>query len=343
MPHNIQSSSTFITYDHLPSQLERYLIEIIPDLIAITYDIRIDGVALSPRKAYQLNKSVRDALCFARRNGTAYLYLNKNGQVTINSAILTTGDANKLYPDVVVAHNEEYQSYFSQLNYVQPGDNIDLFLKEWKTGSPLITEDVCTAYSLFRNAQDRAYLRLKNGNGSLLSLTDGEDEADQLNAEVIKLIDKKYDVQNRMYAPDGAKLTGISVSLDGIQQVLDAFWENIFRAAVIPPWAYEKQQLNSSFTIEHMVKEKERLWYKEVYPVMLEILTYYCPGCVIDIKIPNYYPAKYTAEVAVLEADARNRDAVSANNLAQAESVKEQTKQAKTLRVQSEAQKNLNQ
>jgi hypothetical protein len=93
--------------------------------------------------------------------------------------------------------------------------------------------------------------------------------------------------------------------------VLDAFWENIFRAAVIPPWAYEKQQLNSSFTLEHMFAEKKRLWYKEVYPVIMKIVKVYAPDSKISIAPPDFVTEKYRAEVNVLKADVRNRDAIS--------------------------------
>lgn len=309
-------NNSFRVYDRLPSQLERYLIEIIPNLICEPPTIKIDKSVVPFRQTQALTNSIRDILCFSRVTGTAYVYVSETGHISINSQIIDR-DQKYASPDFIVAHNAEYASLYSQsYRGVQIDSNTNL--KEWKQGSPQITEDVCTAYGLFRNAQERAYLRLKNGNGTLMSLIDGEDEADMLTPDIIKTIDETYENQNRMYAPDGAKLTGISVSLDGIQAVLDTFWENIFRAATIPPWAYEKQQLNSSFTIEHMMMEKKRMWTQQVYPVMLKILDVYCPGSQIDIQSPDFAPEKYRAEVNVLKADVKNRNAVSANNLAQA-------------------------
>jgi hypothetical protein len=257
-----------------------------------------------------LISTVRDALCFARLAGNAYLYVGLDGKVSINSSFNLDQSLreNRLYPDVIVSFNGDYQE-FTTLN-TNKIDNKYKF-PTYRKGSPLVSPDVCTAYSLFKNAQDRAYLRLKNGNGSLFTLIDGEDDAEQVTPELIEALDKRYENQNRMYAPDGAKLTGISVSLDGIQAVLDTFWENIFRAAVIPPWAYEKQQLNSSFTLEHMFVEKKRLWYKEVYPVLMKIVKVYAPNSKISIAPPDFTTEKYRAEVNVLKADVRNRDAVS--------------------------------
>lgn len=297
----------------LPDQLERYLIEIIPDLVCQIPYIKINNVQLDQYKTYTLNRVVRDALCYARSYGTAYLYINPNGRVTINSAIDLASDRS-LYPSVVVANNPEYETHETQN---------DLF-KSWRTGVPLITASVCEAYGLFINAQRRAYLRLKNGNATMMSLMDGEEDEEQLDQEVIQSIDEKFEIQNRLYAPEGSKLTGISVSLDGIQATLDAFWENIFRSAAIPAWAFEKQQLNSSFTIEHMAMEKKRIWFKEVYPVLQDILQAICPNCKIRIEPPDFLPEKYRQEVNVLKADVRNRDAVSKQAIANAELILKQ-------------------
>lgn len=309
----VSQTVTVSNSNSIPEQLERYLIEVVPDLICQLPYIKINNVLLDTYKTHTLTQVARDALCYARSHGTAYLYVNSNGTVTINAAIDLV---RSLYPDVVVANNPEYETYTIQN---------DLF-KSWRTGVPLITESVCEAYGLFINAQRRAYLRLKNGNATLMSLMDGEEDEEQLDAEVIKSIDERFEIQNRLYAPEGSKLTGTSVSLDGIQATLDAFWENIFRSATIPAWAFEKQQLNSSFTIEHMAMEKKRLWFKEVYPVLQDILQVVCPSCKIRIDPPDFLPEKYRQEVNVLKADVRNRDAVSKNQLAQAMKVTEETK-----------------
>lgn len=284
----------------------------VPDLICLRPYIKIDGQLLSTAKTMAMMSSVRDALCFARAAGNAYLYVSKTGEIRVNAVNFFTEEDYNLFPDVIVTFNASYES----ADVISPNRNLDLanskatyVYRKWKQGSPLITEDVCAAYSLFRNAQERAFLRLKNGNGTLLTLTEGEDDDEQITPELIKSIDNRYDIQNRMYAPEGAKLTGTSVSLDGIEAVLNTFWENIFRAAVIPPWAYEKQQLNSSFTIEHMIKEKERLFFKEVYPVLFDILNVFVPESKISIDPPDFAPEKYRQEVNLLKADVRVRNA----------------------------------
>jgi hypothetical protein len=300
----------YVSYDQLPSQLERYLVEIIPNLICERCYIKIDGNLVPEPETIALISTVRDALCFARLAGNAYLYVGADGKVNINSSFNLSGKTPEevVYPDVIVSFNGDYQEFQT----LSPSPLEDKYtFPTYRRGSPLVSADVCTAYSLFKNAQDRAYLRLKNGNGTLFTLIDGDDESEQITPEVIQALDKKYENQNRMYAPDGAKLTGISVSLDGIQAVLDAFWENIFRAAVIPPWAYEKQQLNSSFTLEHMFAEKKRLWFKEVYPVIMKIVKVYAPNSKISIAPPDFTTEKYRAEVNVLKADVRSRDAIS--------------------------------
>jgi hypothetical protein len=309
-----------MVYTHLPAQLERFLIEVIPDLICTRPYIKIDGELLSTAKTMSLMASVRDALCYARKTGNAYLYVDTDGSVRINSRDFFKSKDFNLFPDVIVAFNASYDSSEVLTTYTGSEEDRNMTpsarnpkaiyaYRTWKQGSPLITEDVCAAYSLFRNAQDRAFLRLKNGNGTLLSLIEGEDEEEQITPEIIRDLDTRYDMQNRMYAPEGSKLTGISVSLDGIQAVLDTFWENIFRAAVIPPWAYEKQQLNSSFTIEHMIKEKERLFFKEVYPVLMDILAVFVPRSKVSIESPDYAPEKYRQEVNLLKADVKVRNA----------------------------------
>jgi hypothetical protein len=60
-----------------------------------------------------------------------------------------------------------------------------------------------------------------------------------------------------------------------------------------------------------MFAEKKRLWYKEVYPVLIKILKVYVPNSKISIAPPDFTTEKYRAEVNVLKADVRSRDSIS--------------------------------
>ena len=306
------------THHPLPANLQRLLIEIVPDKVMRMPQIYIDGVLADTYPTYCINKSITDAWKYARLRGKADLFVYTDGTIRVENRSIADVQTLLEPPRYTITHaGHYYTTEFANLPGVYTTDY----------GQPLISKDVCDAYQLFIHAGGDLYLRAKNSFQTMLTISGGEDEDEAIAPKVMDEIDQQFESQRRIYAPDGSKLVSSSASLEGIDSCLEAFWLNIFRCAGLPRWIIDTDINNSQYPLDYMAGELTRMWMETAYPAFYNILSAWFPDSRIEIFPNDYLTQTGKASLLLTEADIATREATNVRTLAQAKLITTQEKQ----------------
>jgi hypothetical protein len=236
----------------IPDSLAQLLVETVPDLVLANPPL-VPGV--HPATLRLVNNVVRDAWCHARIHGYSEIFAGGDDGLDLRVGRgPQVGEIRIGY----ISTKTDY-AYYTNSTHLWIGNHSNQG-KFYNCG--IFTPEVVEAYCLYKQALNDISMRIKNSVQTLINIFDDETTAmsGKLPANVMRQLDSQYEKSRRMYAPEGAKMTGVTVSLEGILDATTAFWIHLCRAAKISPWMLGKEEPNSSFTADHREEELTRLW-----------------------------------------------------------------------------------
>jgi hypothetical protein len=294
--------------DFIPDNILRMIIETIPDKVCAQPIIYLDKNKknqLSQRKTQVLIDSVFKAWCNARVNGWVNVYVN-DGEISIGWQSLLNAEMKKnvlIKPTFLFTGTSSYTGISYSVDPVKKVSNNHSTIQ-----NPVINSSVYQAICVFNEATERLYLRLKNGN-AMLTAMEGDGDVIQ-NKDLKEKISAQMEEQNKLIAPAGTSLTGLSVSIDGFDRALLPFYLNIATQAGVPHWMLDVELPNSSFMLEHREIELTRLFYRKCYPMLVAILHEWGFDDPI-IEAPKYNSEKHLASIDLIRADIQYKEAAS--------------------------------
>lgn len=249
----------------IPSGILQLLIECVPDHI-LFLPPKVIGAKIHPQTLHKVTEIIREAWCYSRVYGRAVVMAEGDDGLSFR---IGRGDSSNAVS--VLDTKSMYHNYGSMLYSVKNGEVTNPYHHQ-----SIINHDVERAYCAYEKAVEDLSLRVQNSVQSMINILDNEDEdlTGGLNEFVAAKLDEQYNKSRRIYAPEGSKLTGITASVEGLEQAAETFWLHLCRTTKIPTWLLKRDPSNTSFTSEHIELQSIKIWNQYASGAYYDILRY---------------------------------------------------------------------